>query len=270
MVYVVGATTVWLRYRLVGLPADIAVQHQSRSTVIALGLRGIVSVAIALACLAAASYGAAWLYWRCWPHRKLDKAARNLEFRKRLLDVAHHRLARWRPGRIRIMMLAGLVLIVLAAFVSWRVFGAATCIVIAVGAALRALRLRGGRQPVVLSTILIVAFAAVVGGLAWQITPDIPVQVVRVEPQLPNINEAVPYFGETDKHVYVGVLVPDRKGGWIYCHQIRELGRDKVLLTFIGKKYSFSRTDRAPAKILLGLLGHGSAIPSQNSCHEWN
>ena len=57
MVYVIGATTIWVRAKLAGLPADIAFAHQPRASVIAVGVQGIIYVIVPYGLLALLAVG---------------------------------------------------------------------------------------------------------------------------------------------------------------------------------------------------------------------
>jgi len=107
LVYGTGAATMWIRMKESGYPADVAVEHQSRSEMIALGVRGFalvigVALAIGFAVLLLARLHA-------------------------ILTRPLPRLARWGEHlgtvRERAGAALGLVGLIASAFVSWRVFG---------------------------------------------------------------------------------------------------------------------------------------------------
>jgi hypothetical protein len=269
MVYVIGAATVWLRYRLIGLPSDVIVLHEPRATVVALGMRGLVAVGVALIVLAALAWFVAWVAWRIWAYLSLTPEERKDEFGKPLRSVAEVCSARFRPGYRRLVVSVAGLAILGSAFVSWRVFAVAVVILVPLAAAFRALRLAHNSRNATLSTVMLVTAAAVIAGFSWQITPSIPVQSVLVDPPLPSQNVAAPYFGESSDYVYVGVVRRDPKTKlWEPCRQILELPRKKVGLTFIGPRASFHRANQSPAVTAIRLLKGQTAVEPRPACGE--
>jgi hypothetical protein len=306
LVYTIGATTIWLRARLVGLPADIAVEHEPRSSVIALGLRGIVLVALAylvVAGLAAALIGAGLFIcqvarrWRFLPAVTLTAEQRTL---MESASVARSRAVlngygRWNLNVIKLLLgaLAGaaggftrtvldgarrlsphplriaavdVVLIIGASFWSWRALAAVASGVAAFGSAIWLLDRKRTRKVV---GILGLGVAALLIGLGWQITGRIPVQAVIVTPPpLPRLaNDPVPYFGETDQFIYVGVLQFEKNSSRpVYLHEIEELRRGSHLLTFPGKPFVFCREDQAPAIVVARLFAGSAETPKLVQC----
>jgi hypothetical protein len=77
-------------------------------------------------------------------------------------------------------------------------------------------------------------FAAFITGLGCQITHRVPLRAVLLTPRLDGITQAVPYFGETDSFIYLGVL-EETADGVHYLPRIREVSRAKYALTFTGQ-----------------------------------
>jgi hypothetical protein len=306
LVYTIGATTIWLRARLVGLPADVAVEHEPRSSVIALGLRGIVLVAVAyvgVAVLAAALIGVGlFIREAACRLRSLSTIASTTEQRVLLESVSAARsravligYGRWNLQVTRLMIdaatgatarftdtvryrakklsphpvrIAGvdLVLVVGASFWSWRALAAVASGVAAFGSAIWLLDVNRKRKTV---GILGFGVAALLIGLGWQINGGIPVQAVVVTPpSLPRLaKHPVPYFGETDQYIYVGVLQFEKHAPQpVYLHQIEELKRSSHLLTFRGKPFIYCREDQAPALAIVRLFAGATAPPKLVQC----
>jgi hypothetical protein len=256
LVYVIGATTIWLRARLIGLPAEIAVAHESRSSVIAAGLLGIVYVAVPYGLLALLGVGVIAIGVKVYNRRK--------HAHKYFFDVIHSGATRLSAHPLRIALVDA-VAIGAASFVSWRAFAAAIGAVAAVGGAIRLL---DPTKHVKALGTLGLALAALVTGLGWQITGRVPVQAVWLNPRLPGIDHTMPYFGETDQYIYVGGVNrdPANPRTYVYTHQIVELKRSKYLLTFNGRPYIYCRANLPPAQIVVGLLATPSVTPKKVQC----
>ncbi len=256
LVYVIGASTIWFRAKLVGLPADIAIEHESRSSVIAVGLRGIVYVVIPYA-LAAVVAAVALRVGIASFNRKPENQR---HFGEVVCGLAT-RLSR-HPFRIA---LVDALLIAGASLWSWRAFAAVIGGVAAFGGALW--WLDSTRKIKVVGTLGL-ALAAVVTGLGWQITNRIAVQGVWLTPSLPGIDHPLPYFGETRDYVYVGGQRhdPSDTRRFIYTHQIRELKRSEYRLTFNGAPFIYCRENLSPATVLQRLLTNPNLPPQTVHC----
>jgi hypothetical protein len=266
LVYLIGAATLWLALRNTGYSPDIGIQHQPRSQVIALGLRGLVFVGFLAIVLV-------------------------------LATVAARRVRRVREAEIRFRYVAVVALLLLfaASWTNWRLFGvaiAAATLLLAIGFQSRFPRYGTGVwRPV----LLIVASALT--ALSWQLGGPVNVNAVFVKPrsQLPLrgfhtrrepcgvghstyalvqgqkvwleddnaclrrpvmtpaaiLDELrrhceVPYFGESGSFVYLGGIANawDRGTGCDWdAGPIVELRRDKVLLRFSRGKARLN-TDR--------------------------
>jgi hypothetical protein len=291
LVYLVGAATVWLRFEAAGLPADIAVEHQGRGELIALGIRGVAIVLVLVVSFGALFYFLVALPLTDYLLRRAKKKAPSAADpgaqgdsesfgRTLIVDVAAPKVRAWPALVFRILGGVGVLVIVAVSFTTWQWFGLTVGIVIVTACVLRYLDLRDqNRRPSVLiplAAILAGAFA----GLAWQINEVIPVQTVIVQPAKTTIrltsvprNQPIPYFGETGTHVFVGdVRWRGSRRGWIYCHRIIELQRDQVRLTFEAEEHHFINFIKPPAEGLVSLVrGHGIANPkSAPICSKLN
>jgi hypothetical protein len=280
LVYLVGAATLWLRFEAAGLPADVAVENYSRGQVIALGLRGVIVVFVVTAFVGAVFYVLLWRLFARAEKRKekinRGQAARLIQhvnepgrLRNTLvIDLAAPRVHAWSLSVYRIGGVIAALLLIVAAFINWQVFGVVLELVVVMACVLRYLHLRAeGKRPSVLVPIAAV-LAGAFAGLAWQISGNIPAQAVFVRPQgikltVVRMDMPIPYFGETGERVYVGdVRVVDGKPK--YCHRVIELRRDKVRLRFESRKPTFQNSLRPPAIAILDIVhGHGIANPSQ-------
>ena len=235
LVYGTGAATMWIRMKESGYPADVAVEHQSRSEMIALGVRGFalvigVALAIGFAVLLLARLHA-------------------------ILTRPLPRLARWGEHlgtvRERAGAALGLVGLIASAFVSWRVFG----IVFTLGAGAwilyPAAEKRRWPSP---RRLLVAALTVVVGAVCWQISGKELIQGVYLKPIPAVLSNEVPagersyleevpypYFGQDKDHVYVGDVYSVRRasdGGVDFNFRaddetsIAEIPRSAVLLSF--------------------------------------
>ncbi len=256
LVYVIGATTIWFRAKLVGLPADIAIEHESRSSVIAVGLRGILYVVLPYALVAA--LGAVALRIGISVHNRKPENQRH--FNEVVCEGAT-KLSR-HPFRIAAV---DAILIGAASLWSWRAFAAVIGAVAAFGGALWWLDTT--RKVKVVGTLGL-ALAAVVTGLGWQITNRIAVQGAWLTPPIPGIDHPVPYFGETGSYIYVGGQRrdPANRSIYFYTHQIEELRRRDYLLTYNGKSFNYCREDLSPAAIFQRLLTNNNTTPKLVQC----
>jgi hypothetical protein len=261
LLYGTGAATTWIRLKESGYPADVAVEHQSRSGMIALGVRGfalVLGVALAVGFLVLV---AARLHALLAPH--MPGLVRGGE---------HHRRVREWAGEV-----LGVVAVIVSAFVSWRFFGVALALV--AGAwilypAVAARRWPGPRR------LLGAALAVVVGAVCWQISGKELIQGVYLRP-IPALlrNEvpvgerkylketAYPYFGQDKDYVYVGDVRSARRasdGGIdfnVYGEElsIAEIPRSAVLLSFAQDEDELYPGIAPPACSFLRRLGwkHG-------------
>jgi hypothetical protein len=248
VVYLVGAATLWVRYAAAGLPADVALAHQPRAEVIALGVRGLFAIG-GIFVVVALILAYAFVYSRA-PRR----AAQFVEgiaqkvfkpsvpvVRDPQADVAPQTEGDLKGAWGRTWVTVAILAVIVCAYLGWREFGIAVAAVIAAGTLVRFARLRsqGDARANGIPPFLIVGLvsAAAISGTAWQVSDDIHVQSVIVQPptkELGNNNTAVPYFGETDHYVYVLRVLPIQNGtnAFTYCSEVIELKRDSVTLTF--------------------------------------
>jgi hypothetical protein len=255
LIYFIGAVTIWARLRAAGFPADIAAEHESRGEVLAVGVRGIVALVLAIAAGIVLPFLLA-RYLLGSPTETPSRASAPTE--------------RPRPTPIPFAV-ACLIVIVVASFRSWHFFAFALAFV-AVGAATVRFsfeRLVHGSTrpslPLIVSTLLAVGAAAT----AWQIQPPVHVQSVIVVP-IPGAKGvdtdylkmvggvAVPYFGETSTHVYVAQVqdVQRTTGQFRYTHRILEIPRDGVRLIFPEQKSNLRPHLHAPGVALAIRLWH--------------
>jgi hypothetical protein len=129
LLYGTGAATTWIRLKQSGYPADVAVEHQSRTEMIAVGLRGFalvlgVALGVGLVVLVAAR-----LHARLAPHSpRLARAGEHLRT-----------VSEWAGGAL------GVLAVIVSAFVSWRLFGIVFTVVAGAGSSTRRRRSDGGR-----------------------------------------------------------------------------------------------------------------------------
>lgn len=222
LVYLVGAVTMWARFKATRLPPDLAVDHQSQAAVIGLGLRGVMTIAafivlllfIAWIVIIFVSYAVTWI--RTEPSRGSEsedpprgseqRGPRDDRFRARVLqtdvlEASAPKVGNFRLGTLRLLALVGATAIFISMFWSWHALAIALSVVAAVGAMLRYLhkrsehelskrkrpwlaRLGRSKQPPRPSLALIVITLLAVGaaGVAWQLQPPVKVQTVLVFP----------------------------------------------------------------------------------------
>jgi hypothetical protein len=276
LVYMVGAVTIWARLRAAGLPADIAGQHYSRAEVIALGFRGILSVAAVVVGLIGLLYllllGASYLLSSRSGSDDAPESGRATsaaaEVRtKTLVDAADHAVLKLSLGKFRLLGIVGAAAIAGSAFVSWHLFAGVLLGVAVIGATLRHLhqRTKPHERPS-LALIVITLLAAACAGVSWQLQPPVKIQAVRVIPD-PGAKgvalnflksakgTALPYFGETSTHVYVGEIAPQQvtesnQFPWKYTRRILEIRREGVRLIFEDDKGILYAKVKTPAVAL--------------------
>lgn len=274
IIYFLGAASMWLALRGRGFSADVAIEHQPRSQLIAIGMRGIVAVAVIV--LLAAAFAS--LLGRILP-----------------VNV---------PGAV----VMGVIAIFVASWLSWRLvavaFAAAVALLVSALDWKPDMRTTG-KAPL---RWLVLLVAAVLTALAWQYGSEIRISRVTVLPRsslpfggiyvqqrecrLPGGQRAkssrayvrrwiwiregnechekdaqsksevekvlrhtcnsVPYFGQTGDFVYLGAIRDTwqkEDGGcrW-YAGGIVELPRDKIRLVFFNEKSSLYANRRKPIR----------------------
>jgi hypothetical protein len=267
LLYLVGAVTMWARFRASDLPADIAIDHYPRGQLIALGLRGVIYVAgvilgflaLAYIFLLVSSYLATRRRKASWapnlvPHpTRLYVYAHVTRLGERVvsqnvLDACAPAVRRLGVGHFRLLALAGAAAIIISMFFSWRALAGVLGVVAATGATIRYLYTRPDRPRQSLALIVITLLAVGAAGIIWQVQPPVKVQAVVVVP-LPEAEGlpddflsstegiALPYFGETSDQVFVGEVRRATAGDthpqdWTYTGRIVEIRRDGVRLIF--------------------------------------
>jgi hypothetical protein len=258
LLYGTGAATTWIRLKQSGYPADIAVEHQPRSAMIAVGVRGFalvlgVALAVGLVVLAAAR-----LHVRLAPHLpRLARAGEHLR-----------KAGGW------VAELLGVLAVVVSACVSWRLFGVVVTIVAGAWILYPAASERRWPGP---RRLLGAALAVVVGAVCWQISGTQKIQGVYLRP-IPQVlkNEVparerrylektpYPYFGQDKDYVYVGDIrsvEPTADNGVNFNfrdvdeNSIAEIPRSSVLLSFAQDEDFLYTGIAPPACSLLHRLG---------------
>jgi hypothetical protein len=249
-VYFVGAVTVWVRLKAAQLPADLAIAHWGRSELIAVGVRGTLLVALAVAL---------GYFVLVVPRRTLAGG-----------------LAHVGPWWRWAALLAAVVTTVALAFTTWRYFGIALALLIAGTAMVRYLdarRYSGRPAAPSLAVILALVLAAAIAAIASQVNGVIAVRTAIVT-QLPNASlerlpeeedVPVPYFGETSDLVYLAELSkvrPDGEGGytWRYGHSLMEIPRDQVLLIHQTDPACLRNELKSPAEAIADLVRGGPFV----------
>jgi hypothetical protein len=249
LVYVLGAAALWLRAWLVGLPADVAIDHEPRSVVVALGIRGVLFVAAYFVGLTAV-IGAAYAVGCCVVRRR------------RLSPDEIYRAAKvtatWLTPRGAWIAFVDVCVLVGCSFLSWRALALSVGAISLVGASIRWLDDNKPGSLKLIGTLGLLT-GAMVTGLGWQITGTVDVQSVTVKPELDGISEALPYFGESGDVIYLGGV--SRTGDrYAYTRQVIEIDRATHLLTFNPGSYHFCRSDTPPGTLLLHAIVAQKAI----------
>jgi hypothetical protein len=252
LVYFTGAAALWVRAWLLGLPADVAIAHDPRATVISSGVRGILAVALWFAVLTAVAAAVTSVLHHY--DRRRPRAG---------YGAYVHGLARWLSPKGAQIAVVDAALIVGAAAISWRVFALVIGTIAAFGGAIRWLDDSKTGRGKWLGTFGLV-FAAFVTGLGYQITHRVPLRAVLVSPRVDGITQAAPYFGETADFIYLGVLekTPD---GYDYLPRIREVSRADHLLTFTGQPVHYCISTPPPLVMAVRFLA-GQTNTSDLSC----
>jgi|GEM_PF-5014882 hypothetical protein len=262
LLYGTGAATTWIRLKESGYPPDIAVEHQSRSEMIAVGVRGFALVLGVALGVGVVVLVAARLHARLAPH--VPRLARADE---------HLRRVGWWAAEV-----LGVLTVVVSAFVSWRLFGVVVTIVAGAWILYPAVDKRRWPGP---RRLLGAALAVVVGAVCWQISGKELIQGVYLKPipavlslQVPPAERGLlpqvpfPYFGQDSDHVYVGDIysVKSARGGgvdWNFRpgdeNSIAEIPRNGVLLSFAQTEDELYNGIAPPACSFLRRLGwrHG-------------
>jgi hypothetical protein len=257
LLYGTGAATTWIRIKQSGYPADVAVEHQSHSEMIALGVRGFAFVLGVALVVGFVVLVVARLHALLAPHVPwLVRGAAQL------------RALRDRAGAV-----LGVLAVVVSAFVSWRFFGIVVTVVAGVWVLYPAAEARRWPGP---RRLLAAALAVVVGAVCWQISGKQLIQGVYLRP-IPTVlrNEvpagerkylketAYPYFGQDKDYVYVGdvrSVVRASDGGTDFNvngeeDSIAELPRSSVFLDFSAIQDELYNGIDPPACSLLHRLG---------------
>jgi hypothetical protein len=232
-VYFVGAITVWVRLKIVGYPADEALGLMPKDRVAAVGVRGMFWIGLVSlpALIAARAYFAKPVRHWSWPYRvmvivltlvgllvasrfgwQVPAVLGALALTAWTASLIRDAFSRTPPSTQIRWLLVPLAALFSAALVSWRWLGLvfallASLLIVAFLMRRRLKELKPvARVAVVVGLILIAAE----GALAWQVHAPIAVdEVVLVPPQrLALATVDVPYFGATDKFVYVGRIAP--------------------------------------------------------------
>lgn len=284
LLYLVGAVTMWARFRAGNLPADIAIDHYPQRQLVALGLRGVFFVAVVIVGFLALAYIVlvAWGYLAA-RNRRARKSARNpvphptllyayatrLPQRVRtenVLDATAPTVRRLRVGHFRLLGLAGAVVIIISTGISWKALAVAVGLVTATSATIYYLHERPYRARPSLALIVTTLLAVASAGILWQVQPPVKVQAVRVIP-LPEAeglpdeflasteDVSLPYFGETSAQVFVGEITPQTPTetepySWKYTGRILEIPRDGVRLIFEEEKGTLYSDLRPPACVV--------------------
>jgi hypothetical protein len=254
LVYVLGAAALWLRAWLVGLPADVAIEHEPRSVVVALGIRGVLFVAAYFVGLAA-FIGVAYAVGCCAVRRKrlsLDEIYRDAKAR-----------ASWLTPKGAWIALVDVCVLVVCSFLSWRALALAVGAISLVGASIRWLDDNKPGSLKLIGTLGLLS-GAMITGLGWQVTGTVDVQSVSVEPEVAGISEALPYFGESGDVIYLGGV---RRTGdrYAYTRQVIEIDRATHLLTFNPGSYHFCHSDTPPGTVLFHAVVAQKAIVQKAS-----
>jgi hypothetical protein len=267
VVYAVGAITLWLRLWKSAWPADIAIEHEQRSALIALGLRGTLVIVLPFIVLVGLL-----LVARPTLHGVLSRAQRE--------------------------GLAWLVLIVLAiglviglSFVSWRAFGIAIALTALILASHWYVRVADPSPAALAGLSTVCLLAAIAAAVAFQLGGIVHVQAVRLSQVPAKLTQRsprpdllarapFPYFGESDAFIYVGSIrsIVETSPGFFhfnFCNESRdivEVRRDKVSLVFLSDPDNLYSDREAPGfKVwhwLFGSPGHKPPHLTQEMQHQ--
>jgi hypothetical protein len=257
LVYFIGAVAEWVRFDVANYPADIAVAHQSQSTLVALGLRGALAVGLLFLVPLLLFAATRWA---------IDRF-------EALREPRRH----W--GRIFLGLAVFLLIPALAT--SWRLVAVDIVIIasLAVEPTLRSDRWYHVGN-LTLAAALRLAAVAALAGILWQIGDPIAVQSVLVSPSVLSSGTArdcyvngpdkkqdlgaigLPYFGESANYIYVDRILcyePSKYGTcgarYKYCYtrsnNIAEIQRHGHYLTFLHASPGLSAHPRPPFKSIL-------------------
>lgn len=263
ILYVVGAITIWVRLRLAGFSPDVGLEHRSRWELVATGFRGVIAVTAACGAVLVSALIILVLL-RLFSARLSENAQTKL-------TAGVQRMVGERANPLRRPVPQGVVLLAVIAgssFASWRVFG--LVFLLSVGALVviycvhAADSLAALTSAVSLGSIIL---AACIAGISWQLAAPVKIQPVLITP-LPGFlakrsgnpalaeKTAFPYFGETDKYIYVAELTNVRRkknGGccrWKFTRRIVEVKRAEVLLRFPAESAELYPEVKSPADML--------------------
>jgi hypothetical protein len=219
IVYFAGAIALWLRLHKAGYPADLALEHQTRSEVVAVGLRGLLIITGLFAALAAcwglanflANRLAGWIDAR--PARRehahrlkrqylkvvraglrvvgpvalllllKDVDQRYVGIAMIAIGVAAFATTLMATGRGSPIRLVGLVVAVIgASLVSWRTFGVVLAVAVALGLSFLAHETRWRPLPGSVVSIAILGAAAVIATVSWEIDGTVRWQGAYLSP----------------------------------------------------------------------------------------
>ena len=292
LVYVIGAATMWAQALSVKLPADIATTHETRSSVIALGVKGLVLVAlIGLAWAVVLTLGLLAFDWgrirwqRARPERPARAAARSDTVAVRRLRAARHkggskllrgsrfdlvghlheRAHNLSPRGLQIAAVEALLLVA-ASFWTWQALTVVVAGMATFGAGIRLLD-RAHKSKAI--GYLGAAIGALAISLGWQVDGSLKVPGVVVVPRLEHPSRPVlPYFGETSDFIYVGVMEARPAGARSSpsLPVIAELRRDKRLLKFTAGSAGYCRPIERPIFAVVHWLFGGGTRSQTTPC----
>jgi hypothetical protein len=275
IIYFLGAASMWLALRGRGYSPDAAIEHQPRSQLIAIGMRGIVAVAIIV--LLAAAF--AMLLGRILPVNVLGAV---------VMGVIAIFVASWISWRLVALAFAASMALLVSAL-DWkpdmRTAGKAPLrwLVLLVAAVLTALAWQYG-GPIRMTRVSVLPRSSLPFGSIYVEQRDCETPegqraessaaYVRhwvwlkgkgngcrekealsksdVEKDLRSRCNTVPYFGQSGDFVYLGAI----RGVWLnkdggcqwYAAGIVELPRDKVRLVFFNEKSNLNASRRRPIR----------------------
>jgi hypothetical protein len=252
LIYLIGSATLWTRFRVADLPADVAVEHETRQEMVSLGLRGILLMLALLAVLTLVIVAIGELWWATVGHRRRAEDS--------LIEACTTRLRETRAATRRRLIGVSVVIAIGVSFTTWRAFGMVVGLLVVVVVALAAFEHGTRSRPQIsLGSAAVVLVACAVAGFTWQISGRVPVHsVIVVPPSAPAFARVgIPYFGETADRVYLGDIrqVPSAGRSYTYCHRILEVPRKDVRLIFEARAAFFNNRLHSPFKTLLDMVG---------------
>ncbi len=248
VVYFVGAVTLWARFRTAALPADIAIEHYPRTQVAAIGVRGVAVVAG----LIVLAVGVLYLILLLVALRRPRSSVRQ----QNVIAASAIKVKKLTLGWTRVLVLISVFLVVAAAFLSWRWLAGAIALIPFTAVAMAYLYTFRQESPRPrLWMIVSVVLAVSASGICWQVDAPIYVQTVIVKPTpryLPK-DVPVPYFGQSEKHIYVAEVQSSQqqesgRWQWEFTRQVLEVPRANRRLVFPGQLGSLSPAVSRPAR----------------------